>query len=76
MEFSAAARTVVSGEGFYNTFAEMGITNPAEQASLLQKVGPELVARGVAYPMADGTYGISRPGAFSQDVLELIQKSR
>lgn len=76
MEFSAAARTVVSGEGFYNTFAEMGITNPAEQASLLQKVGPELVARGIAYPMADGTYGISRPGALSQDVLELIQKSR
>lgn len=75
-QFSSAARTVVAGEGFYNTFAEMGITNPAEQASLLQKVGPELVARGIAYPMADGTYGISRPGALSQDVLELIQKNR
>lgn len=76
MEFSADASRVDMGEGWYQTFSEMGVTSPAEQAQLLQKVGPELAARGWAYPMADGTYGISRPGALPRDVLELIQKNR
>lgn len=75
-EFSADAGRVDAGEGWYQTFSEMGITSATEQANLLQKVGPELVARGWAYPMVDGTYGISRPGALPRDVLELIQKSR
>lgn len=76
VSFSADALRVDAGEGWYQTFSEMGVTNATEQANLLQKVGPELVRRGVAYQMADGSYGISRPGALSKDVLELIQKSR
>jgi hypothetical protein len=68
--------TVESGEGWYQTFSEMGITNPTEQANLLQKVGPELQARGWAYPTGDGSYGIIRPGSLPKDVLDLIKNSR
>lgn len=75
-EYSVDATTIESGEGWYQTFSEMGITNPTEQANLLQKVGPELQARGWAYPTADGSYGIIRPGALPKDVLDLIKNSR
>ncbi|HET8884088.1 MAG TPA: hypothetical protein VFM68_01310 [Candidatus Saccharimonadales bacterium] len=74
-DFGADASTVVAGEGWYQTFGEMDIPNH-ERAELLQKVGPALQERGWAYPMLDGTWGISRPGALPQDVLELIQNSR
>lgn len=74
--FNPDAYRVDTGQGWYETFSRMGIGNPTEQANLLQKVGPELVKRGIAYPMGDGTLGISRPGMLSQDVLELIQNSR
>lgn len=75
-EFSSDAFTVSNGEGWYQTFADMGITDTTEQAELLQKVGPVLQEKGWAYPMGDGTWGISRPGILPSDVLELIKNSR
>jgi len=76
VEFSEAAQTINTGEGWYQTFKDMGITNPTEQANLLQRVGPELQARGWAYPMSGHSWGISRPGQLPTDVLELIKNSR
>jgi|GEM_PF-5532766 len=76
-EFNAAASTVVSGEGWYQTIQETtGVTDPARQAAILQKIGPVLQEKGLAYPMGDGTWGISRPGALPRDVLELIKNSQ
>ncbi|MBC7942971.1 hypothetical protein H7X68_00515, partial [Candidatus Saccharibacteria bacterium] len=74
--FSADAHTVTRGEGWYQTFKELNITNATEQASLLQKVGPELQARGWAYPMENGSWGISHTGQLPDDVLKLIKNSR
>lgn len=76
-EFSVDASTVTNGEGWYQTIQETtGVTNPAEQAAILQKIGPALQEKGWAYPMNDGTWGISRPGKLPKDVLELIKNSR
>ncbi len=72
--FSNEAFTVTSGEGWYQTFADMNIP-VSERTELLDKIGPELVERGVAYQMGD-SYGISEPGRLSEDVLQLIQDSR
>lgn len=76
-EFSVDASTVINGEGWYQTIQEVtGPITPAEQAAILQKIGPALQEKGWAYPMTDGTWGISRPGALPKDVLELIKNSR
>ena len=76
-EFSAAASTVTNGEGWYQTIQETtGITDPARQAAILQKIGPVLQEKGWAYVMPNGTWGISRPGTLPKDVLELIKNSR
>lgn len=75
-EFSPEAYNVVPGEGWYNTFKEMGITDATEQANLLRKVGPQLQDMGWAYPMGESSWGISQPGQLPNDVLELIQNSR
>ncbi len=75
-EFSPAAHTVNAGEGWYQTFKDMGITNATEQANLLNKVGPQLQEKGWAYHMPNGLWGISRPGQLPDDVLKLIQNSR
>jgi hypothetical protein len=76
-EFSVDASTVTNGEGWYQTIQEVtGPITPAEQAAILQKIGPALQEKGWAYPMTDGTWGISRPGALPKDVLELIKNSR
>ncbi len=74
--FSAEAHTVTRGEGWYQTLKEMGITNETEQANLLQKVGPQLQARGWAYPMEGGSWGISHTGQLPENVLKLIKNSR
>ena len=74
-DFSVDASTVVAGEGWYQTFTELGIP-ASEQPALLQKIGPALQEQGWAYPMADGTWGISRPGTLPSNVLELVQNSR
>ncbi|HEV7952282.1 MAG TPA: hypothetical protein VGO98_02815 [Candidatus Saccharimonadales bacterium] len=75
--FSIDAATVMNGEGWYQTIQETtGVTDPAQQAAILQKIGPSLQEKGWAYPMNDGTWGISRPGTLPKDVLELIKNSR
>ncbi|MBC7868959.1 hypothetical protein H7X69_02150 [Candidatus Saccharibacteria bacterium] len=74
--FSVEAHTVTRGEGWYNTFRELGIKNETEQANLLQKVGPELQARGWAYPTKNGSWGISHTGQLPENVLKLIKNSR
>ena len=77
IEFSVDASTVTNGEGWYQTIQEVtGPISPAEQAAILQKIGPTLQEKGWAYPMSDGTWGISRPGTLPKDVLELIKNSR
>ncbi|MDK2898887.1 MAG: hypothetical protein PWQ10_74 [Patescibacteria group bacterium] len=74
--FSPQAYTVDSGEGWYNTMNQIGITNSTEQANLLQKVGPQLQKIGWAYPMENGLWGISHPGQLPKDVLDLLKNSR
>ena len=74
VEFSNAAQTVVPGEGFYQTFKDMGIPKE-EWGNIIHKVGPALQKLGLAYPV-DGSYGFSQPGQLSEDVLKLIQNSR
>lgn len=75
-EYDIAAVMVNEGEGWYQTFNEVGITDATEQANLLYRVGPDLVARGWAYIMPDNSYGISRPGALPRQALDLIVSSR
>jgi hypothetical protein len=75
-EYSVDAMTVEDGEGWYQTFNETGITDAAEQASLLREIGPELQARGWAYPRSDNGYGISHPGILPKDILDLIKHGR
>lgn len=75
-EFSTAAHTVTGGEGWYNTFKEIGVTSAKEQANLLQKVGPKLQEMGFAYKMPHGQWGISHTGQLPENVLELINNSR
>ena len=74
--YSAEALTVEDGEGWYQTFSEVNITDATDQANLLSRVGPELVARDWAYLTPEGSYGISRPGMLPQEVLDLITSSR
>ena len=74
--YGAEALTVEDGEGWYQTFSEVNITEATDQANLLSRVGPELVARDWAYLMPEGSYGISRPGMLPQEVLDLITSSR
>jgi serine/threonine protein phosphatase PrpC len=76
-EFSVAASTVTSGEGWYQTIQEAtGVTDPARQAAILQKIGPVLQEKGWAYLMSDGKWGIDHPGVLPRDVLELIKNSQ
>lgn len=63
------------GDGFNNLFQQMNI--PQDQwSSLIDKVGPELVQRGDAYVMPDGSFGVSNVGQLSQQAFETILKSR
>jgi hypothetical protein len=75
-EYSFSALTVENGEGWYQTFSEMGITDASEQAELLYRVGPELAMHGWAYIMPDGSYGISEPGILPRQALDLIAGGR
>jgi len=72
-QFSQEARTVTSGEGWYNTFSQMKIS-PSEHHALLDKIGPQLQDQGWAY--FDDGWKISHTGQLPEDVLEFINKSR
>jgi hypothetical protein len=76
--FSDAAYTVDSGEGWNQTIQETtGVTDPAEQARILQKAGPELQSQGYAYfDQLKQEYRISAPGRLPNSVLQLLQNSR
>ena len=75
IDFSPDASRVDPGEGFYQTFKEMNIPE-SEWNNLLQKAGPKLAENNWAYKMANGSWGISRPGQMPRDMLELIQNNR
>lgn len=76
VEFGPDAYRVDPGEGWFQTFKDMGIPNE-EWGSLLGKVGPQLQEAGWAYwDGAQGNWGISRPGELPQNVLDLISNSR
>lgn len=69
--FGESADAIHTGEGWYETFQEMGI--PADQrAELLQAVGPQLQQMGVAYPMGEHSWGIIRPGDMPDEALRVI----
>lgn len=75
-EFSPEAYTADPGEGWYQTFKDMGVPE-AEWSNLLSKAGPKLQDAGWAYwDAGHNNWGINRPGALPQDVLELINNSR
>jgi hypothetical protein len=75
IEFSKAAQHIETGEGFNQTFREMGI--PREKwAATLRKAGPELVKMGVAYKdQAVGGYGFSQEGQLSRSSMLVISKA-
>lgn len=69
--FGPESQDIHLGEGWYETFQEMGI--PADQRSeLLQSVGPQLQQMGIAYPMGEHTWGISHPGSMPREALRVI----
>lgn len=69
--FGPESQDIHTGEGWYETFQEMGI--PADQRhELLHAVGPELQRMGIAYPMGDGSWGISHPGDMPDEALRVI----
>ncbi|MCA9338923.1 hypothetical protein KC939_01095 [Candidatus Saccharibacteria bacterium] len=74
--FSDAARHIDSGEGFYQTFKEMGIPQ-SEWSDLLDKVGPRLQEQGIAYPMGD-SWGINMTpsGKMPDSTLRIIENAR
>ncbi len=72
-QFSPEARTVASGEGWYNTFSQMNIS-PSEHHALLDKIGPELQNQGWAY--FDHGWKISHTGQLPDKILEMINNSR
>ena len=73
--FSGDALRVDSGEGWFNTFKEMKVPQN-EWPSLLEKVGPDLQAKGWAYQLPNGEWGMNKSGQLPEGVLQLIQNSR
>lgn len=68
----ADALVVESGEGWFQTFNELGISAEDHKA-LLTEVGPKLVEMNVAYyDSSIGGYGILRPGAMPEEALRYI----
>jgi len=71
--YSHDAATISSGEGWYQTFNEMGVHNPHQQAELLKAVGPRLERLGIAYRDPNiGGWGISHSGHMPKAALDLI----
>ncbi len=62
--------TVSSGEGWYETFGNLGV-NEAYTDDLLDKIGPELQELGVAYEMGD-SWGIASAGDLNPDAINVI----
>lgn len=74
-DFDPSARTVTNGEGWNQTFKEMGIPK-SEWNDVLKSAGPKLEKLGEAYfDNTAGEYRISRPGQLSSDALRVIASS-
>lgn len=75
-----AAQTIDPGEGWYQTFAEMGVTDPNEQYNLLRGSGSyqmmsELREMGLAYPYGDSwRMYMTDTGTLPSQALEIIAK--
>ena len=66
------ALNVASGEGWFQTFSELGIS-VEDHRELLAEVGPRLAEMNVAYADASiGGYGIARPGDMPIEALQYI----
>ena len=66
------ALNVASGEGWFQTFSELGIS-VEDHRELLAEVGPRLAEMNVAYVDASiGGYGIARPGDMPIEALQYI----
>ncbi|MDB5165350.1 MAG: hypothetical protein JWM00_240 [Candidatus Saccharibacteria bacterium] len=68
------ARWVEPGEGWYQTFNELGIPQDNWQ-DVLRDAGPKLHEQGWAYRMPDGQWGISQPGRLPDSALKIIAES-
>ncbi|HEY0965608.1 MAG TPA: hypothetical protein VGE13_03960 [Candidatus Saccharimonadales bacterium] len=73
-DISHEARWVEPGEGWYQTFQDLGIPQD-HWSDVLQDAGPKLQEQGWAYKMDDGTWGISHPGSLSNESLRIIAKA-
>jgi hypothetical protein len=73
-EIGHDARWVEPGEGWYQTFNELGIPQDNWQ-DVLQDAGPKLHEQGWAYRMPDGQWGISQPGRLPDSALRVIAES-
>lgn len=73
-EVSHDAHWVEPGEGWYQTFNELGIPQEDWQ-NVLQDAGPRLHEQGWAYRMPDGQWGISQPGRLPDSALRVIAES-
>lgn len=70
--FSVEARHISKGEGWYQTFKELGVKSK-DRATLLAKVGPKLQQMGIAYKDPSiGGYGISHSGTMPKKALVYI----
>ncbi len=66
------ALNVASGEGWFQTFSELGIS-VEDHRELLAEVGPRLAEMNVAYADASiGGYGIAHPGDMPIEALQYI----
>jgi hypothetical protein len=76
-EFSKAARTVESGEGWFKELDQIGVTDADDQATFLKEHGKQLEARGLAYWDPDQhQWGMNRgDGTISQDDLTWIHNT-
>lgn len=74
-DFDPSARRVTDGEGWNQTFKEMGIPKK-DWADVLNTAGPKLGKLGEAYyDNGAGEWRISRPGQLSSDALRVIASS-
>lgn len=78
LEYSAGARAITPGEGWYDTFDQLGINNSADKASLIANddLMNRLEALDVAYPDSNlfGDWGVdmTSDGRMPEPALDLI----
>lgn len=74
-DFDPSAQRVTRGEGWFQTFKEMGIPK-SEWKDVLDTAGPKLGKLGEAYyDNGAGEWRISKPGQLSNDALRVIANS-